>query len=137
MYSDAQCKSLICNTSVTGEGWTDFRELIMTGFLFASAAEAKRVGDQEMNIPTQCLLDSNLDRNLSLPRIHKNIALKMNAKLGGINRLIKNGSEWVKAFILVSDYLAILIELMYVCMYVCSMMLYMVHRLATIKKINK
>ena len=48
--------------------------------------EIKRVGDNVIGIPTQCVQSNHVHR--TNPQVCANIALKINSKLGGINHVI-------------------------------------------------
>ena len=51
--------------------------------------EIKRVGDNVIGIPTQCVQSKHVHR--TNPQVCANIALKINSKLGGINHVIDPG----------------------------------------------
>ena len=53
--------------------------------------EIKRVGDNVIGIPTQCVQSKNVNR--TNPQVCANIALKINSKLGGINHVIDPGEK--------------------------------------------
>ena len=53
--------------------------------------EIKRVGDNVIGIPTQCVQSKHVNR--TNPQVCANIALKINSKLGGINHVIDPGKK--------------------------------------------
>ena len=53
--------------------------------------EIKRVGDNVIGIPTQCVQSKHVNR--TNPQVCANIALKINSKLGGINHVIDPGEK--------------------------------------------
>ena len=53
--------------------------------------EIKRVGDNVIGIPTQCVQSKHVHR--TNPQVCANIALKINSKLGGINHVIDPGEK--------------------------------------------
>lgn len=50
-------------------------------------AEVKRVGDTVLGIATQCVQAKNVIK--TTPQTLSNLCLKMNVKLGGVNRFLK------------------------------------------------
>jgi hypothetical protein len=54
---------------------------------FEFAAEVKRVGDTVLGIATQCVQAKNAIK--TTPQTLSNLCLKMNVKLGGVNRFVQ------------------------------------------------
>jgi len=52
--------------------------------IFFLPAEVKRVGDTVLGIATQCVQAKNVTK--TTPQTLSNLCLKMNVKLGGVNR---------------------------------------------------
>ena len=53
--------------------------------------EIKRLGDNVIGIPTQCVQSKHVHR--TNPQVCAHIALKINSKLGGINHVIDPGEK--------------------------------------------
>ncbi|XP_050691117.1 protein argonaute-2-like [Eriocheir sinensis] len=49
-------------------------------------ARIKKIGDREISVVTQCVRDSNVNKNG--PQIVGNLLLKINAKIGGVNNVL-------------------------------------------------
>lgn len=54
-------------------------------------AEVKRIGDNVLGIPTQCVQEKLVKQ--AKPQVCSNIAMKINAKLGGVNHIIHKDVE--------------------------------------------
>lgn len=75
--------------------------VIMVNRDSATYAEAKRWGDLEEGVMTQCVLEKNLRTIIkNTPGLNSataaNLALKINMKLGGVNSRIAAGDTWSK-----------------------------------------
>ncbi|CAB5359933.1 unnamed protein product [Rhizophagus irregularis] len=95
MYTNPQSKitialNIACHKSLFNKNYPPHIIICILGSTGPIYGEIKRIGDMQLDVPTQCILLKRLARKNGIDQICSNIFLKVNVKLGGQNVILTN-----------------------------------------------